>query len=238
MAFLLFTRVHILNSYKHYLLLPSALLILWGGASLAFRHSSRRNMAVALSAGLLTGSALTFASVFIPRTAQLLPVIQKKLAPRPLYPEQRPDLEEIQRLLTYLEAQTRPGETVYVLASSEVLNSSLLEHAPLSLGLPGPRSYQVCHSPGRDNDRGSFPRLLFEADYILVGDPVQTHLQKGTQNVVTVPAAQLLTGEGFGRAYLDMGDDDGARQILEEVIAEGSDDLKIEARALLERIGR
>jgi pilus assembly protein FimV len=34
-----------------------------------------------------------------------------------------------------------------------------------------------------------------------------------------------------------MGDEDGARQILEEVIAEGGDELKAEAGALLERIG-
>jgi pilus assembly protein FimV len=47
----------------------------------------------------------------------------------------------------------------------------------------------------------------------------------------------LSTKLDLARAYLDMGDDDGARQILDEVVAEGSDDLKAEARALLGRIG-
>ena len=41
----------------------------------------------------------------------------------------------------------------------------------------------------------------------------------------------------LARAYMDMGDDDGARQILEEVAAEGTAELKAEAQALLERIG-
>ena len=41
----------------------------------------------------------------------------------------------------------------------------------------------------------------------------------------------------LARAYLDMGDDDGARQILDEVVAEGGTDLKAEAKALLDRIG-
>lgn len=41
----------------------------------------------------------------------------------------------------------------------------------------------------------------------------------------------------LARAYLDMGDDDGARQILEEIAAEGSEELKAEAQTLLERIG-
>ena len=47
----------------------------------------------------------------------------------------------------------------------------------------------------------------------------------------------LSTKLDLARAYLDMGDDDGARQILDEVVAEGSEELKIEARALLDRIG-
>ncbi len=41
----------------------------------------------------------------------------------------------------------------------------------------------------------------------------------------------------LARAYLDMGDEDGARQILQEVVAEASEEVKAEARALLERIG-
>ena len=47
----------------------------------------------------------------------------------------------------------------------------------------------------------------------------------------------LSTKLDLARAYLDMGDDDGARQILDEVIAEGSEELQAEARALLDRIG-
>jgi FimV-like protein len=34
-----------------------------------------------------------------------------------------------------------------------------------------------------------------------------------------------------------MGDEDGARQILEEVAAEGNEELQAEARALIERLG-
>ena len=47
----------------------------------------------------------------------------------------------------------------------------------------------------------------------------------------------LSTKLDLARAYLDMGDDDGARQILDEIVAEGSDDLKSEAQILLDRIG-
>ena len=55
--------------------------------------------------------------------------------------------------------------------------------------------------------------------------------------VIAAETNGLSTKLDLARAYLDMGDDDGAREILEEVAAEGTEELKAEARALLERIG-
>jgi pilus assembly protein FimV len=46
----------------------------------------------------------------------------------------------------------------------------------------------------------------------------------------------MSTKLDLARAYLDMGDQDGARAIFEEVLAEGSDEQKEEARVLLERL--
>ncbi|MEH6589761.1 MAG: FimV/HubP family polar landmark protein [Halioglobus sp.] len=48
---------------------------------------------------------------------------------------------------------------------------------------------------------------------------------------------EMSTKMDLARAYLDMGDEDGARLILEEVVLEGSADQQDEARGLLERIG-
>ena len=55
--------------------------------------------------------------------------------------------------------------------------------------------------------------------------------------VIAAEANGMSTKLDLARAYLDMGDDDGARQILDEVVAEGSDAHKAEAAELLERIG-
>ncbi len=55
--------------------------------------------------------------------------------------------------------------------------------------------------------------------------------------VIAADANGLSTKLDLARAYIDMGDDDGARQILDEIIAEGSDELKAEAQTLLDRIG-
>jgi pilus assembly protein FimV len=54
--------------------------------------------------------------------------------------------------------------------------------------------------------------------------------------LIAEDADQLATKLDLARAYLDMGDSDGARVILEEVVASGNAELQREARELLERI--
>jgi len=55
--------------------------------------------------------------------------------------------------------------------------------------------------------------------------------------VIAADSNGLSTKLDLARAYMDMGDDDGARQILEEVAAEGNEEVQAGANALLERIG-
>ena len=59
----------------------------------------------------------------------------------------------------------------------------------------------------------------------------------GEELVIAAESNGMSTKLDLARAYMDMGDDDGARQILEEVAAEGNEELQAEARDLLERIG-
>jgi len=59
----------------------------------------------------------------------------------------------------------------------------------------------------------------------------------GEELVIAHDSNGMSTKLDLARAYLDMGDDEGAKQILEEVMVEGSEQLKAEARVLLDRIG-
>ena len=54
--------------------------------------------------------------------------------------------------------------------------------------------------------------------------------------VFATEGSEMSTKLDLARAYLDMGDEDGARQILEEVASEGSGEQKEEARLLLQRL--
>jgi pilus assembly protein FimV len=80
----------------------------------------------------------------------------------------------------------------------------------------------------------------YEDDLDLSADFDDAELASGRAEEDLVFAAEssgLSTKLDLARAYIDMGDEDGARQILEEVAAEGNEELQAEARALLERIG-
>jgi len=58
-----------------------------------------------------------------------------------------------------------------------------------------------------------------------------------TQEMPPVTMSVIGTKLDLARAYIDMGDPDGAKSILEEVLAEGDDAQKTEARELIESLG-
>jgi pilus assembly protein FimV len=53
-----------------------------------------------------------------------------------------------------------------------------------------------------------------------------------------VTMSEVGTKLDLARAYMDMGDPDGARNILQEVLAEGSASQKQEARRLIDSLPR
>ena len=59
----------------------------------------------------------------------------------------------------------------------------------------------------------------------------------GDEMVFAAEGNTMSTKLDLARAYMDMGDEDGARQILEEVAADGDTEQQQEARSLLERLG-
>jgi pilus assembly protein FimV len=58
-----------------------------------------------------------------------------------------------------------------------------------------------------------------------------------TQEMPPVTMSEVGTKLDLARAYIDMGDPDGAKSILEEVLAEGDDDQQAEARELIDSLG-
>ncbi len=147
-------------------------------------------------------------------------------APEPAAAEPEPEPEPVQQKLAPLApaAEDLSGQLGELddLASAgnrDELGSTVDEEADfLGLEIEGSPAEELDVSTdlgaGRGRSDSSDEDFVFADD----GDPLSTKLD-------------------LARAYIDMGDDDGARQILEEVVAEGSDEHQREARELLDRLG-
>jgi hypothetical protein len=116
----------------------------------------------------------------------------------------RNDIEEIDRMLDVLsKTLTNPDDRVYVLASSWVLNSSIVRNAPLSLNRYAEISPKVLQTHDWDK-RDGFPERLLTANYVIVADPIQYHVQPSDQRVIGIPAEMILTGKNIGRSFVKL----------------------------------
>jgi hypothetical protein len=120
------------------------------------------------------------------------------------YPLTRSDSQQIKQLIYYLDKETLETFKIYVAASSATFNDDILRNACLYLQLPNSNpcsrildGYHVDLVDLRDG----FPQQLLQADFMVVGDPVQYHLNPRDQSVVGIPALMLLENEGIGKAY-------------------------------------
>jgi hypothetical protein len=113
----------------------------------------------------------------------------------------RHDLAELRRLLASLERyDSQTGGTVYVLASSGIINSALLWEANLSLDA----NYRVTGRILRTADvdrRDGFPLQLLNSEYVLVAVPIQYHLKPEAQHMIELPAEALLKRRNIGNAF-------------------------------------
>lgn len=118
---------------------------------------------------------------------------------------QRSDIDELLRLADYLDSLSRLEEkTVTVLSSSFTLNYETVASLRASLNIPEPESQTVLQYHGTVDKRDAFNWNTAFADYLVVGDPVQTHLGEENQRILTVLAQHILDGTGPGKAYTEL----------------------------------
>ncbi len=204
-----FNLVQTFGANHFYLVVPALLafvslaIVRFVDAAASPRARRRR---LAIAAGIL---ALNFAMVLLPPLStsgvrMSMPVTAVFGRVR-LAPQQRTDLDAIARLdraIAALRAE-RGGGSVYVLASSNVLNPEVLRNAHLALpdrsDVPDLRS---AIAPGVHVDRrDGFPLDLLAADVVVTADPPQVHLAPEEQQVVLVPAAEIAAGTTIGRSF-------------------------------------
>jgi pilus assembly protein FimV len=156
-------------------------------------------------------------------------------------------IREIGDADTVAQAEALMSESALERASPAAEAAAAAEEAPRDDG-PGlpPNPLELMSDSGEDLE-AEFAGLEIEGGQ-LAADEDELDLSADFEGgaaiggddeelVIAAESNGLSTKLDLARAYLDMGDEDGARQILEEVIAEGGDALKAEAQSLLDRIG-
>ena len=189
-VFLAFTRTQTFGIHHYYMLTP---LFIWSFYILCkiILDSYRRTYWLGISLLIFTIGTLSFASFTGERSNTKDSVGQTMFGlTRVIAPIVRHDIAELHAMATFLKDTMKPSDYVYVLASSHTFNDDIFRN----INLPEPIGLNVSGSAHVDK-RDGFPNYIFDAQYLLVGDPPQTHLESGSQDVVEYPARLILEGK-------------------------------------------
>ena len=198
LAFGLMGRLQTLGPHHYYLVLPAVGFVL----SVAAMHGIHRfergyRMPVVGTLGIAV-MVMGFLKVLVPSVPVPGPVLLPTITFPPLV---RHDLAVVARLMDTLDQLLHdPDDHAYVLASSQTLNSSVLANSHMVLPRTAKSERQLAQTHDVDQ-RDDFPAGLLDARYVIIGRPIQYHLDPKDQRLVGIPAQQIIDGTGIGTHY-------------------------------------
>jgi hypothetical protein len=197
-AAVLFLRIQ--TPYIHHLYLIAPAIAAPIAALLMLIFASRPRVALAALAAL---GAITLS----PLAAALSPLGLTPIAGLPRAP--RADLGELERLKNWVDARARPDAKVCGLGSSYTFSGQLIDelwqlHPERESEGVGPKT--SVKMPDVDAVDGPPTAALKDCAMVIVGDPVQTHLNPDDQQTVVVPSREMLMGQGIGVKFRRTGE--------------------------------
>jgi len=202
LIFILYSKTQDFYPHHLYILMPA--LYIWCALFISYLMAKIKRFQLLIVAVFAMIFLLNFIEAFTQGTfwySRICPRLFTNIQHLPL---KRNDLKEIERLLYVMErTAVNPDDRVYVLASSQGINSSILSSAPLVLH----RHYDIARKIERTHDvdkRDGFPRRLLTARYVIVADPLQFHLAPRDQEVVGIPADMFLRNEGIAESFIKL----------------------------------
>jgi pilus assembly protein FimV len=167
--------------------------------------------------------------------------------PRSAQPEPAPSLDE-EPALDLNEELTFDSSEEFTLDLSEEPVLDLSEEFDLSQAaedLSSPAADEIDVFAGLDAQPNVSAASDFDDSFVAVPEPVAEPVVTAASPVTDggddfdflSDSDEVATKLDLARAYIDMGDTDGARDILDEVLQDGTDNQKEEASSLLSRIG-
>lgn len=181
-SFLLFGFVQQMDVH-HYYILALQMMFLCGLSLSLLAHTGSSHKIVSLAGiGLATLLAVNFAACFFPLPQTPL-FTQERYHPRV-----RGDISVIRQMADELQQLSQDGGSIYVLASSEILNDDIIRQA----SLPDQMNYPYALEKSNHVDlRDGFPMQFFTSSIVLVASPAQYHLRPQDQQVIGVLAEEM-----------------------------------------------
>ena len=153
----------------------------------------------------LLGMAALGAITLSPLAVALNPLGLAPIAGLPRAP--RADLDELKRLKDWVDQRSRPDAKVCGLGSSYTFSGQLIGELWQLRPERGPSGPQLgVTMPDVDTVDGPPGAGLKDCAIIIVGDPIQTHLDPNYQQTVIVPSREMLTGQGIGAKFRRTGE--------------------------------
>jgi hypothetical protein len=195
----LFLRVQ--TPYVHHVFLMAPAVTAAVGASILILAKWSRPLGGGALA-LLAAATLTPAGALAPKG--LFPIYGQPHAPRS-------DFAELARMKDWVDAHATPYHKVCGLGSSYTFSGQLIDElwqlkadrSPLHLDKKARTSVAMSDV---DTVEGAPSPDLGDCAYMIVGDPVQTHLIPAYQQTVIVPSREMLEGVGIGAHYARTGE--------------------------------
>ncbi len=200
LIYVLFNRIQDFDVHHYYLLFPSALFFI--------RSSVLKFQKIVFArVSYVAASFLCFACVFVPSVSDSAKSLEPFTPSARHYPMVRHDLEEMKKLAqTLASLATDDSDRIYVIASSDILNSDILKTTEKTLGLERKIQDKILWTHSVDKFE-KFPQHFFAAKFLVVAVPTQYHLRPEDQRVVGIPAEQILSGQGLGAFYKKLPDE-------------------------------
>ena len=193
----LFLRIQTPYVHHLYLIAPAIAAPVAGSLMLAFASRPRATLGALAALGAITLSPLAAAL----NPSGLTPIAALPRAPRD-------DLGELERLKDWVDERARPDAKVCGLGSSYTFSGQLI--GELWQLRPeretAARPMTEVKMPDVDEVDGPPTAALKDCAFLIVGDPVQTHLNPDDQQTVVLPSREMLTGQGIGAKFRRTGE--------------------------------
>jgi hypothetical protein len=210
--FVHFSNTQTMGPHHLYVLMPAMLIVLCIAIATSITSCNRKYViggSVGLILTLLIGTVSAM-NVFAPSGPPVARSLESGLSPevgivsqsyRP--PLVRNDLDEFIRLVRYVDellADGSQGSGLYVLAAAQMFNAAHFENISASTGVEFASVDQLLSSSVVDK-RDGYPKNILRASIVITSDPILLSRRPEDQQVVRIPAEDMLSGSGIGAAF-------------------------------------